>query len=1441
MKLFYISLFCWLSLLTSSCQQNIKETTIGSASTKQIIYATTSDMGEDGEDGIAEAQKMEFELTKDISLGYVPKYRLVEAYEEEMAMRRSGGYQNRATAALTWTERGPNTDVIAPTNGNTRGSGPASDAVTSGRMRVLLVDLSDPNVVWVGGIAGGLWKNSNITSTATANWTPITDFLGNLAISGICQNPLNPDIMYIGTGEKTFNFGAVRGGGIWKSIDHGVTWNLLANTTSYFNVSQMTCDAAGNVYVATIGSNGILRSNNGGTTWTNITPTGLTTFVTEMKLSSTGRLHISCGYNNELNPGYRYTDNPGTVTAGTWTAPVTTYPTAWNVELAVVGNTLYALPSDASNRTPVIYKSTDGGANWAPTATSPPGTATEPSINLGQGFYDLAIGADPNNPNNVFAGGLNFYKSTDGGATWTQFSRWVGTTFTYIHADHHNVSWIGNRVYMATDGGLYYSSDNGLTFTDRNDGLRLKQFYSVAMHPTTTNFFLAGAQDNGTHKLESAGLGGSLEVHGGDGAFVHIDQDQPMFQFSATTQSNYRRSINGGISFTGIQYLSGTSGQFINPTDYDNTANIMYTSAATGTYVRWEDPQTGATFTPISIAEFGGASTRAITVSPNTANRVFFGCFNGRVVRVDNANTSTPTATNITGTGMSASNVSCVAVGFNDNNLIATFSNYGARHVWVTTTGGGTTGWTDIQGNLPDIPVRWAMFYPEDNDRALLATEMGVYETDNIDGASTVWVRSPDFPFTRTDMFQYRASDRTVVAASYGRGLYTATIAAPGPLVSFETDARSQQETNTSTGATCRNFRDYVVNMNILQAPVGNANITLAINAGATATENVDFDITTNGNFTAPSKMFTFASGSATSQPITIRIYDDSEVESAETFTLSYTIATGTNATPGPTNQTFTFTINNNDVAPVSVGAATNYAVDGNDNITVINASPFRAEKPLHRIQNLYLASELIASGLIRSGSINSIAYTIITKGTTTPFGNVNISIKNSTRTNFTTGGFETGLTNVFTAATYTTAVGTNLFIFSTPFVWDGTSNIVIELCYTNTSIQAIDRVKGSSAPLGTGVSASLYSNQSTVIAGDGCALPTAFINDNRASLIFNANLDGNPISTTVGSTRTEYIASNGLFHFYSGFSIIAKLSAVSANLGCVTASITEAGNTWQSFQGGERSQKVFDITPTSNSGASYSAGIYFTAAELAGKTPSTLKIAKTNATTIAGVTSANTVLVTPTVTSLGTGFVFTGNFIGFSKFFLVDNNVVLPINLLSFSGYLGANGQSELFWQANKPSNFKQFEVERSFDAVSYTRVGIVAGSSTAGTQNYAFTDPSLAKAVNFYRLKMVDTDGGFTYSAVIKIANNTQIKFVQLLGNPVNNNISLLVNNPGNERLQITLVNAMGQTLKIWQNGARQGNISLPISDLRLAAAVYYLRVVAGSKRETLMLQKH
>ena len=719
------------------------------------------DENEVAEDGIAQAQAQEFELTKDVSLGYIPKYRLVNAYENLMAKRKLSPNTPANVSALAWTERGPNSDVVGPSNGNTR----AGSGITSGRMRAIWVDLSDVtnHTVWVGGIDGGIWKTTDI-SASPATWIPINDFFANLAIGSICQNPLGTkDTMYFGTGEKTYNADAVRGGGVWKSVDHGVSWNLLPNTTGFFNVSKIICDSTGNVYVATIGNGkGIERSTNGGATWTNITPIGLNNSVTDMKVSSTGRMHIICGYYNGASAGYRFTDNPSTVTGTTWTSATTVFPNVqYNCELAVTGNSLYVLNANSSYQTPQIYKSIDGGDNWVPTTSSPPAASGTNDLSSGQAWYNLALAVDPANDQNVIAGGLNCYRTTNGGNTWTQISTWIGTSLSYIHADQQTAVWNGSQVLVGSDGGIFYSSNGGATFKDRNKGLRLKQFYSCAMHPTNVNYFLAGAQDNGVNQLTNAGLGSSTEVTGGDGAFVQIDQDQPQYQFGSYVYNQYKRSTNGGATWVSINY-SNSIGQFINPTDYDNVNNKMYAAGANNQYIRWEDPQTGSTFTPITIATFSGG-VRSISVSPYTSNRVFFGTSSGKIVKVDNADVSAPVATNITGTGMPGSTVSCVAVGTDDNNLMVTYSNYGAvNHIWASTTGGGSGGWTNITGNFPDIPVRWAIFYPDDNKKAIIATEMGVYETNNINGSSTVWTQNPSFPIARTDMLKYRKSDGTV-------------------------------------------------------------------------------------------------------------------------------------------------------------------------------------------------------------------------------------------------------------------------------------------------------------------------------------------------------------------------------------------------------------------------------------------------------------------------------------------------------------------------------------------------------------------------------------------------------------------------------------------------------------------------------------------------------
>jgi photosystem II stability/assembly factor-like uncharacterized protein len=752
-----IPFFFFFTFFLFSC--NTKQNTFGEEKENDMY---------DGPDKAAEFQERR---TMDPALGYVPRERLATAIEEAKESKLLSSMF--VSAFGSWTERGPNSDAVGPSSGNTR----ANSGVAAGRSRALLVDAADVtnNTVWIGSVAGGLWKTTDI-SASPATWTLVDDFLSNMSISSICQDPTNSNTMYFATGESYFNADAVGGDGVFKSTDHGVSWTQLSSTTiaSFDYCTRILCDASGNVYVST--RSGVFRSTNGGTSWTTITPSGLATSrISDMELSSTGRLHISSGIFSTCE--YRFTSSPSTVTSATWTSPTSGYPTsAIRIELGCKGNTLYALPSDGTYQVPTLYKSTDGGATWAATTGQP--TAGWAS---GQAWYALAVDIDPTNTNNVIVGGLEPYKSTDGGATWARIGRWVGTTGQYVHADIHKITWVNaSRLLISCDGGVHYSNDAGATFRDRNVGLRIKQFYSCAIHPSTTNYFLAGAQDNGSHQFSNAGLSTTVEVTGGDGAYVHIDQNEPAYQFTSYVYNQYRRSTNSGATWTSVD-LSTNTGQFINPTDYDDANNIMYCGSSPGTYRRWTNPQTGATSAEVTITTLAASNTvSAVTVSPYTSNRVYFAAeANGAaptLCYVDNANSiasgSAATANIITGLPTTNSlYINCIAVGTNDNNLMVSYSNYGVQQVWVSNNGG--TSWTNIDGNLPDMPVYWCMFAPGDNTKAIIATEAGVWVTLSINAGSTTWFASPTFPTVRTDMLQYRATDKIVAAATHGRGLWT--------------------------------------------------------------------------------------------------------------------------------------------------------------------------------------------------------------------------------------------------------------------------------------------------------------------------------------------------------------------------------------------------------------------------------------------------------------------------------------------------------------------------------------------------------------------------------------------------------------------------------------------------------------------------------------------
>ncbi|MBS1759399.1 MAG: HYR domain-containing protein [Bacteroidetes bacterium] len=745
--------------------------------------------------GQEEAEKM-----KDPALGYVPYNRLAQALEYTERLKQETPLQ-RGYLPLSWEERGPIYDSVGPSNGNGRGGGTGSTAggSTSGRIRAFLLDtLNDPsgNTAFTGGVAGGVWRCTNFLDQFP-NWTSVNDNFSNLAISSFAQDPTNPQTIYVATGEATSNADATYGDGVYKSTNGGLTFNKLPSTSNFLRNYKIGCDAAGNVYLACritvlpiAQSQGLFRSTNGGNTWTDITPSDLTTAgnntCTDFEFTASGNLNATFGYlaaNNMVNQ--RYTTNPTTVTPGTWSAGAGFRASAGAIrtKLAVLGETLYAITINTAYNTDSCWRSDDGGATWTKknTAILPAG------LGSGQGWYNIAMAINPTNSDILIAGGLDAYRSTNGGATWTKFTNWV-STMPYVHADHHfHMYWVTGgqtRMIMACDGGLFYSNDNGATFKDKNRNLGIKQFYAGAIHPTAGSpYLIAGAQDNGTHQLKNPGLSYSIEVTGGDGCIVHINQQNPLIQFGSYVYNQYRRTTNGGATWSSVN-LSSTQGLFVNPFDYDDAQNIMYCSNGPLSQIRrWPNANTASASTVLqfSTATLGATtiSLTALKMSPYNANRVFFGTNNGRVFRLENANTVTnanidANTTQISSAAFPVGTINCVNVGTDDNNIIATYTNYGVSSVWLTSDGG--TNWTPIEGNLPDMPVRWAMFEPGDNNKIYLGTEAGIYTTTKVNGMSTEWLPEPGFPAVKTNMLKMRASDSTIVAATHGRGLWTAKI-----------------------------------------------------------------------------------------------------------------------------------------------------------------------------------------------------------------------------------------------------------------------------------------------------------------------------------------------------------------------------------------------------------------------------------------------------------------------------------------------------------------------------------------------------------------------------------------------------------------------------------------------------------------------------------------
>ncbi|KAB1160375.1 T9SS type A sorting domain-containing protein [Tenacibaculum aiptasiae] len=511
-----------------------------------------------------------------------------------------------------------------------------------------------------------------------------------------------------------------------------------------------------------------------------------------LEIASDNSIYLS------TNQSFTFRDGGGSVfksTDGTTFTLKYIVPAGTRTEIATSptnAGVVYVLGATSSSGTPVkMYKTTDDFNNITD-ITLPDDVDTGIPANdftRGQAFYDLLLKVDPNNENTVYIGGIDLFKSVDGASSWEQISKWSnnnnlsGLAKSLVHADQHGLAFASSsRMVFGNDGGVYFSNDSGGVIEARNKNYNTLQFYTVGVAPKGAfggnEYFLAGAQDNGTQLISNAvaGINSSSRVFGGDGAASFFDTDGTDKYHIANYVYNQAIVLRNYATNSEIMINEEdlSKGDFINQEELDSNLNILYSNYSEGSnYVVRRYSNILATSVKEDLTNgLMNAEPSALKVSPHTTatTKLFVGLKNGKVLRVEGANTGSGTWADITGKGFVGS-VSDIEFGETENDIFVTMHNYGVVSVWYTNDGG--TNWLNKEGNLPDIPVKAVLQNPLNRKEVILGTDLGVWKTADITKSSPVWTQSyngmSSVPVLDLDL----RDDNVVFAATYGRGVFS--------------------------------------------------------------------------------------------------------------------------------------------------------------------------------------------------------------------------------------------------------------------------------------------------------------------------------------------------------------------------------------------------------------------------------------------------------------------------------------------------------------------------------------------------------------------------------------------------------------------------------------------------------------------------------------------
>lgn len=691
--------------------------------------------------------------------------------------------------------------------------------------------------LWAGSVTGGLWVNDNAgdpnSSWTPVEGISKNMSISSITFDPDNSDIMYLGTGESFTAINIYRESSSVGNGIWKSEDHGQTWTQLSSTTQFQYINDIVIKTEGEdnvIYSAVVSgvykgesfqstpSDGLFRSADGGNNWTQVLPnipnTDTPYAPSDIELDAIGRIFVGTMRNNDLKGAgvVLHSDN-GTdwtvydeITNSVFDPANLYYPGRVIIKSAPSDpNRVYAIISGGrteaatgwirdDGQNSIIIQSFDQGDTWSQFALPSQIIGTWSNIT----WHAAAMAVNPLNPDDLLIGALNGFRLTNANlATLASGRDWSPTTFwnppgntKYVHADQHQIVYDIDKpdsLFVSTDGGVFFTAnaqDLSPDFSEVNKNFNTLQYYSLAISPTFGDqYLMAGTQDNSTLRSINSNIS-FFPNSGGDGAYCFIDQDQQNLVIYSSQYNGFRvvwnRNSPSNLSSIGDRNV----GLFINPSDYDSKNNILYTNRIGIDIVNNNNNSNR----PILRATLGNGTIQedildlgveinspisAVKASPfSTTGRsnIFFGTQSGRLYRTLNAS-DTPLTREITGGDFPTSNISSIDIGRSEAEIMVTFSNYGVNSVWYTDNSGDT--WQSIEGNLPDMPIRWGIFNPLDRDQIYLATELGVWFLNRSQGDGLTWVQERiGLEDIRVDMIKIRKIDGWFVAATHGRGIF---------------------------------------------------------------------------------------------------------------------------------------------------------------------------------------------------------------------------------------------------------------------------------------------------------------------------------------------------------------------------------------------------------------------------------------------------------------------------------------------------------------------------------------------------------------------------------------------------------------------------------------------------------------------------------------------